>query len=47
MEASDGHQTRLCETLDWYRCNVDWWSGLLPDAESLYDDGAAREAPTS
>lgn len=29
-------------TVDWYRSNEDWWSSLLPAAESIYADASAR-----
>lgn len=32
----------LSETFDWYRENEWWWLSLIPDAEQIYDDSAAR-----
>jgi dTDP-glucose 4,6-dehydratase len=37
-------ETRLAETVAWYRDNRWWWEPLVPDAESIYDDAAERGA---
>jgi dTDP-glucose 4,6-dehydratase len=34
----------LERTVGWYRTNPEWWSGLIAEAEQLYDDAAQRRA---
>jgi dTDP-glucose 4,6-dehydratase len=35
-------EQRLNQTVEWYRTNRWWWSPLLADAESIYDDALER-----
>jgi dTDP-glucose 4,6-dehydratase len=38
-------ETKLAETVDWYRANRAWWESLVADAEALYADAAERQDP--
>jgi dTDP-glucose 4,6-dehydratase len=40
---SQSIETRLEETVDWYRANAQWWKPLVDDAEALYEDVRPRE----
>ncbi len=38
----EGLLDRLRETVEWYAAHRDWWTPLVREAESLYDDARAR-----
>ena len=36
-------ETRLRQTVEWYRDNTGWWESLIPEAERIYDDELERQ----
>jgi dTDP-glucose 4,6-dehydratase len=37
-------ETRVAQTVDWYRSNENWWKTLVQEAETLYADDETRTA---
>ena len=45
LEAGSDVWERFSRTVEWYRRSEAWWGPLVPEAESIYADGAGGPGP--